>query len=407
MYTLWVVDSMAVKRRERIIGGYPGRMLILLTAAYVLMNVARYIVPAMLPEVRANLDLTRTEAGIALSVLSAAYGISQYPGGRYSDSWTRTTVIVPSILIICLGCLFLGGATSFFLLLAGSTIFGIGLGLFSIPARAFLSDQFIETRGRALGVFTVGHDLGGGLAPGLAIVALAVGTWRTPFFPLLVLLAGIAVIVALTTREAFVINRTSLEIGDTTRRLVATPYQRALMISFTFFFFTINGVLYFLPAFLRESKGFSLEWAGATYAFLFFLGLFFKPLVGDLSDRFPRRGIAIVGLLVSGIALWCLLLVESLVGVLVIIVLFSIGYQGMFPVLDALLMDGAPDSNMGGDLGAARTVFQVVGSASPTFVGFMADQHNYAVGFAVLGLCVIVAAAVLLVRKPPSSAPAG
>jgi predicted MFS family arabinose efflux permease len=53
---------------EQLLGGYAGRMLVVTALAWAALQLARFAVPPLLPEVRADLGLSLTEAGVALTV---------------------------------------------------------------------------------------------------------------------------------------------------------------------------------------------------------------------------------------------------------------------------------------------------------------------------------------------------
>jgi len=380
---------------ERLTGGYTGRMLFVAALAWATLQLGRFLLPPVLPEIRADLALTLGQTGIVLTVLQGVYSVFQYPGGRLSDSWSRATLIVPGLGVLALSFLLVGTAAVYPMLLLGAAVLGLGKGLYAIPARALLSDLFVEQRGRALGVFSASTDLGGVLASGIAIVVLQVATWRTPFFPIAALLGLLAVLYVVWNREPYVVERADLEIGRTARRLVATPRQRWTLLAYVLFFFMVNGVINFLPAYLRASKGLSPELASSAFALLFLIGMGVKPASGALSDRVPRRLVSAGGLLVGAAALGAVVLAESLVGLGIATGLFAIGYKSQFPVVDAILMDGAPEGNTGGDLGAARALFLGVGSLGPTYVGFVAQTYDYTTAFAGLAACLVVAAAII------------
>ena len=180
---------------DRLFGGYAGRMLAVTALAWAALQLARFAVPPLLPEIRADLGLSLSEAGVALTVFQGVYAAFQYPSGRLSDDWGRATLLVPSFVVLGIGCL-LGGAAGFGSLLAGLAVFGVGKGLYAIPSRALLSDRSVERRGQALGVFSAGTDLGGVLASGAAVAAIGIATWRVVFAPVAVLLFGLLVLFA-------------------------------------------------------------------------------------------------------------------------------------------------------------------------------------------------------------------
>ena len=377
---------------------YAGRMLAVTALSWGTLQTARFVLPPLLPEIRADLGLTLAQTGVILTALQATYGLSQYPGGRLSDSWTRSTLIIPGVIVIAFGCFLIGSATGFLFLLFGTIVFGVGKGLFAIPSRALISDLFVEHRGRALGTFGAAGDIGGAVASGLAVVALSYASWRTAFAPLAVVLFCLAALFAVWTREPYVVHGANLEIFGTVRRVISTPEQRWTLTAYTLFYIMTNGVLAFLPAYLRDTKGFSPELASASFAILFVVGISVKPMMGAISDRVPRLFIAIAGMTLGAVALGALLAVESVLAVVLAIVLFAVGYKGQLPVIDAILMDDAPEEKMGSDLGAARTLFLGVGGLGPAVVGVVTDVYGYTVAFAVLVGCLVAAIVILTAR---------
>jgi predicted MFS family arabinose efflux permease len=385
-----------VSKEERLLGGHTGRMLAVTALAWAALQLARFAIPPLLPEIRADLGLSLSEAGVALTVFQAVYAVCQYPGGRLSDDWSRATLLAPSFVVLGVGCLLLGGAVGLWTLLAAMATFGVGKGLYAIPARALLSDLFVARRGRALGVFSAGTDLGGILAAGAAVAVIAVASWRVVFAPVALVLFALLGLFVTWNREPYVVRRADLESVATLRRLLATPRQRWTIVAFVCFYLMVNGVLNFLPEYLRVAKDFSPTVASASYALVFLVGLAVKPAAGAVSDRFRRRSVAVIGLLVAAAALAAILLVDSRLAVAAGIVVFAVGYKTEFPVIDAILLDAAPDDGAGADLGAARTFFLGIGSLGPAFVGAVADALAFTVAFAALGALLVVAAALLL-----------
>lgn len=377
-------------------GGYTGRMLAVMALAWATLQLARFAVPPLLPEIRADLSLSLAEAGVALTVLQGVYALFQYPSGRLSDSWSRATLLVPSLIVLAVACLLVWTAGGYWWFVGAVAVFGLGKGLYAIPSRALLSDLFIERRGRALGVFSAGTDIGGMCASAAAVAAIAVATWRAVFLPVAGLLAALAVLFVVWNREPYVLAEADLAVVTTMRRLLATPRQRWSIVAFVLFYFMVNGVLNFLPEYLQETKRFSPALASGIYALLFVFGVFVKPVSGAVSDRLPRHTVSVAGMGIAAVALGVLVVVDSLVGVGLAIVLFAFGYKAQFPVIDAILLDAAPEANAGGDLGAARALFQGVGSLGPAFVGYVAGRFGFTVAFGALVVTLVAAAGLLL-----------
>lgn len=368
-------------------------MLLLVSVGWAVLQTGRFVIAPLLPTIIADLEITEATAGIALTTLELVYAATQYPSGRLSDSWGRKTLIVAGLVALVGGYLLFGVDGGYPLFVAAALVVGFGKGLFSIPSRALVSDLFVARRGRALGVYAAGTDVGGLLAAGLAVLLL--GTWRVTFVLVAVALGLVTLLFVRWSDESYRVEATSLDLRATLGRLAASRSQRRTLVAYALFFFMVGGFINFFPTYLVQTRGFSPELASFSFAIVFVVGLAIKPVAGDLSDRFPRRRVATAGLVVSALALGALLVVESLLLVWVSIAVLALGYKTEFPLSDAIVMDDAPDGEMGADLGAARALFLGAGAIGPAFVGIVATYAGYAVAFGTLAVCLGVAAVLL------------
>jgi MFS family permease len=128
---------------------------------------------------------------------------------------------------------------------------------------------------------------------------------------------------------------------------------------------------------------------------VFLSGTATTPVAGWLEDRFPRRAVSVAGLVLATVALGGVVIVSSVPALAAAVVVLALGYKTQFPIVDAILLDAAPDANMGGDLGAARGLFLGVGSLGPAYVGIVAATVSYGAAFAGLAACLLVAAGII------------
>ena len=131
------------------------------------------------------------------------------------------------------------------------------------------------------------------------------------------------------------------------------------------------------------------------FAVVFTVGVAVKPAAGAISDRVPRRLVAVVGLLCAVLSLVVVTFAQTLAGLTVAIAIFAVGYKTQFPIVDALVMDAAPNANTGGDVGAARALFLGVGALGPVYMGAVATVASYELAMAGLVASLLVAAGVL------------
>jgi predicted MFS family arabinose efflux permease len=370
-------------------------MLVTLSVGWALIQTGRFVLSPLLPAIIDDLAITEATAGLAFAALGGVYAVAQFPSGRFSDQWTRATLIVPGLVVLAAGFLLLSVAGSYLVFVAAAVVIGLGKGLFAIPSRALVSDLYVERRGRALGVFAAGTDAGGLLASGIAVVVLAVATWHVPFVPVAVTLAALTALFVRWSDEPYRVEPAQLELSTTVRRLVASGSQRRTLVAYSLFYFMVGGFISFFPTYLAQEKGFSPSLASVAFAIVFAVGFAVKPLAGDLSDRFRRQSVSAAGLGVAAVALVVLVITEGRPLVWTSTLALAVGYKTQFPLADAIVMDDAPADGMGADLGAARALFLGASAVGPAYVGVAATYASYAVAFATLAACLFVAAALV------------
>lgn len=370
-------------------------MLVSLSLAWAVLQTGRFLLSPLLPSIIDALSITKATAGVALTAFQLTYAATQYPSGRWSDKLSRATLVVPGLVVLVLAFLVIGDAGSYAAFLLGAVLLGVGKGLFAIPSRALLSDLFVARRGRALGIYTAGTDVGGILASVLAVATLTYATWRGPFVPIAVVLVGLAMLYVFWSRESYRVGRVDLAAVATVRRLATTRRQRDILVAYALFYFFVGAFINFLPTYLAEAKAFAPATASLGFALVFVVGAGVKPIAGSASDRIARPAIGIVGLLVAIGAMTGLVLAGGRLAVFIAIFGMALGYKAQFPLVDALLLDAAPAENVGGDLGAARALFLGVGALGPTYMGVVSTVAGYPAAFAGLGASLLAAVGVL------------
>lgn len=381
---------------ERLVGGYSGRLLLAVSVGWAFIQAGRLVVSPLLPEISGQFRLSPTQEGLTVTTIWFVYACLQYPSGRLSDALTRTTLLVAGLCVIAVGFLAFGGAPTYLVLLAGAVLVGFGAGLYPTPARGLVSDLYVERRGQAFGLHTASGDVGGVIAAGLAVVTLAVASWRGAFLPVAAVLLCVALALHAWSREGYHVESVDLEVGATARRLLGDPGTRRLILAYALYAFTWQAATGLLPTFLRRSKSFSPAIATASFGTLFVVGAAVKPVAGGLGDRVRRDRLAPAALLLAAVALTGVVLASSELAVTVGVVVFAAGLMSYPPVMQAYLMDTFPTESMAGDLGGMRSLYIGLGSLGPTAVGFVAGRANYTIAFAGLAGCLLAAVTLIL-----------
>lgn len=380
---------------ERLLTGFTGRLSIGISMGWFASRLGREVLPPLLPLITDSLSFTATEAGFALTLLWGAYAALQYPGGQSADQLSRTTVLIASLVVQILGFGVLSLMTTYVEFVIGAVLVGAGVGLFFISGRALLSDLFTERRGEAFGLQLAAGSTGSALAAGVVIIALDNVTWRVTFLPAIGVLVVVIVVVHRWSRESYVLSRVEMHPRRTGARLFNSRVVRRSAIVYSIYAFTFQATTNFLPTFLQVEKGFSPTLASLSFAFVFLLGVITGPTAGNLGDRFAHPVIASSALSLAAVGLLVLLLASSRLVTLVGLGVFASGVTGFPPVMQAYLMNQFPDASAGSDLGAFRTVYMLVGSLGPTYVGLTASHISYTTAYS--GILVCLLAGILIV----------
>lgn len=363
--------------QERLFKGHTGQIFVLLTVLLLCLQLARRLLPPLLPTIIDDFGITAFSAGVALTLLRISRASMEYPSGRFADQLSRTTVLVVCLGVIIIGLSILSLAISYWIFILGVVVFGLGSGLYSPASRALLSDIFREKRGRAFGIHMMGSDLSGILAAGIGVLIVSIATWRGAFLPLATVLVALLIAFYLLSRETFKIESVEFGLQKTGIRLFGDPSLRWIVLVYSLYVVASSGFISFLPTFLIEVHGASFELASSAFALVYGVGAIAKPVSGFLSDSIPRTSVA-GGNLIVAVSGLVLLVIAPVTGVaLGGVFLYAIGQRGVPPALQAFLMDRFPDESMGGDLGAMRTIYMTIGSFGPALTGFIASRFGF------------------------------
>lgn len=352
----------------------------------------------LLPSIIQSLSLSAFEAGVAMSLAWGLYAVGQFPGGRLSETASRKTVLIGSLVLTTVGCLLLiTTASTFLVFLLGTAVMGFGAGLYPSVGIAVVHDTYTSRRGQALGVLVASGDAAGMISGLLAAGLIAVEVWQRAYLPVVGLLVlGTAVNHWWTVGDYGWPSSFDLSIRATLGRLFGTPRLRRETAAFLLWMFAFQATISFLPTFLQVEKGASVLLAGTGFALLWAVGIVVKPVAGRVGDRYGYLRVCGWTMAVSVVGLAALLVATERWQLVVAIPLFAVGLLGTTPNVFAHVTSAMPDASVGGDVGALRTVFFGVGSLGPVYVGYTTDLSSYTLAFGGLGVCLAMAALIMV-----------
>ena len=279
---------------------------------------SRQVITAIFPFLKSEWDLTDTQLGSLVSVVSLTVGVLTLPISFLADRWG----LVKSAALMALGwamaTVACGFAGSFLFLFVARALVGLAEAGYGSAGAAILMSIFPKRlHATVMGSFIAaglfgsvfGVALGGALADSLG--------WRAVF--IIVGAAGVllAVVFPLVVREP---PRAGVPSGSSVHEPVAVRAAIRLLFSsrtvvFTYMgtglqWFTTTAVVVWMPSYLNRYYGLAPREAGLQAAVLVLVSAIGMSLCGILADRLSRRNAA--NLLRIGslyVALACALLV--------------------------------------------------------------------------------------------------
>lgn len=346
----------------------------------------RFVVPALLPEIRLDLGVSNTAAGVAITLIWITYGGMQFPAGALIDRVGERLLLAGSALVGGASLLAFATAPGFGVFLLACAAFGVGTGLYGPSRATVLSRTFPSRDAAAFGVVLAAGSLGAAAMPLLAgVLSVRVG-WRLAIgvFAPVFLLAAVGIWRSVPPRGDPPYQDASVR--TVLARLRGAIGQRAVIVAAsaqTFMLFGFQGLTAFFPTYLVAERGMSQELGAAMLALVFASGAVFQFVAGSLADRWGHHRVLLVVGAASVPPLVALPFVRGLAAISVVAVLFGVrGAVGS--VSNSYVVRILPESVRGTAWGLVRSLFFVVGATGSAAVGAMADRALFDEAFFLL-----------------------
>ena len=157
---------------------YAWYMVAMLTVAYILSFVDRYILGLLVEPIKADLGITDSDMGLLLGIYFLLfYAIMGLPLGYLADRTRRTWLVAAGIALWSAATAASGLAKNFWHLALARFSVGVGEATLSPCAMSMISDSFPpERRGKPIAFYTAALSLGAGIA---SIISAGVLTWAS------------------------------------------------------------------------------------------------------------------------------------------------------------------------------------------------------------------------------------
>lgn len=370
-----------------------------ISAGWFLLLGLRFTFPTLLPQFKQAFSLDNSSAGLAITVVWAAYALMQFPAGLLDDRTGERLLLAASLVLTAASVGLVGVAPLLSVFFIGCAAFGFGSGLYGPPRGTAVSNLFPDHDDTAFAAMLAAGSLGSALLPALAGRAVGAVGWRLTLGfslpPLLVVAGAIWQTVPSRTTDPTPTDRfelTELRDAVTDRSVLVATTALTIMI------FTFQGLTAFLPTYLISEKGLSQGMASALFAVVFVSGAGFQLVAGPLAERHGERrvliAIAAAGILTVG----AFPFVDGVLALGALVVVLG-SRLAASPITNAYIVGMLPDAEEGTAWGLLRTIMFLVSATGSVFVGTLSDAGWFDGAF--LALAAITASAVGLYALLP------
>jgi MFS family permease len=343
-------------------------------------------------------------ATLIVTLYGAAYNLGSYAAGLAADRFSRKTLLAIGLLGNAAAILAIGLSRQYSLILALGIAAGLFGTIFHPSANALATSHYPKSPGMAIGILGIGSGLGFFFGPQIAGWRAAtaswnlwhVAQWQKPCIEMAVagLIVGIIFLVLGTDASTARPRHRSVRIDPALNR-------RVMRMACILMFRDFAGVagLSLAAIYVRNVFALNVSEAGLFVGIMMLPSVIFNPLAVYLTPKRRRLPgltmILILGGLIAATAPFC-----PLRGALIVLCAFQTMQLASYAVSDAATLERISPEFRGRVVGLFLQIAGTFGALGPWLMGAWTDhlhnshaQLNYVGPFALIGTCMILAAA--------------
>ncbi|NQT08624.1 MFS transporter [Candidatus Bathyarchaeota archaeon] len=269
--------------------------LFVMTLTHTLTHVFGRLYTATFPLIREEFLLTSWELGMIAAIPPLCQAVISIPVGLLCDRIGSKRMLLISMLFAAAGSLLAATAANPIMLVAAISLVYLNTTFYHPASYSFTTRLFTgERRPRALGIHGAGGTFGMALGPLTLTIFLGyLGlTWRNVylFWAIPIILGTFLVMrVDFGAVEEVEVTRTEERGGSGGAKSLITPALLTFLVYTAMRTMAMQMIGPFMPIFMVDEKGFTVNQMGLIYSSLSISGLISAPLGGVFASRFGSK----------------------------------------------------------------------------------------------------------------------
>jgi MFS family permease len=364
---------------------------------FFLQNFGQGVFPPLLPQIMEGLSLSFASAGLLGASFGAARFVVDLPAGILVERLSIARVFHGGLGLAFLGTCLSAMAESFFMMLLGRALVGLGSGMSVVVGIVYLMRQApADQRIRWGNLYEVAVIGGMAISAHLSGMVAAWRSWRWSFVMAATVLSLAWGVAALRVVPAIqgVLDDQGPSPAETSKRVhvsVGAEVATIFLMSFGLAFVWGGGISTLLPLYGGSELMLSPEVIGRTMAIAFAIEVCLLFPAGWASDVLGKVSVLIPGYLVMMVGT---ILVPFAGGVFAYTVAFTLVVAGMsvWMIPPALLAERMPRGFRGKSAGLYRLVTDLGMITGPGMVGVLIERWGFRMGLAALAAVLALSA---------------
>lgn len=359
-------------------------------------------------EIRAEYGLSHGQFGTLYMIATLGSALTLPWLGRIVDVYSAAKVALIIMPLLAVGMV--GMALSQHIVLLVVVIYLLrlfGQGMMTQNALTATGRWFAASRGRAVSLVTLGHNVSEAVMPFAFVALIAVLGWRSSWLVMAAVLvfAALPVIFALVRVE----REPTSDPVDMSKPVVAN-WTRPQVLRDPAFWALLTGVLappfigttiFFHQVYLVELRGWSLEMFAASFALMSGMTITFALISGWLIDRFSALRLLPAFLLPLSLSCFVLGLFEQAWAPFIFMALMGISYGFSSTLFGAVWPEVYGTKHLGAIRSVVVAIMVFATAAGPGLTGYLIDTGvHYPNQIIVMGVyCVLISIVMMLTSR--------